>query len=116
MKKRLNEQLSVRSVLLILMSAVLVILISAIIAKATCTPASAVGCDVNCTVQIINNCQYAGFDRVARTCETTDCNICPGGQCGNRGCDGRTVDRPCAACVDHSLGGCSGLPECCNHP
>ncbi len=102
MKKRLNEQLSVRSVLLILMSAVLVILISAIIAKATCTPASAVGCDVNCTVQINNECD-PGFDCVARTCDRI---------CGRPTCNPpRCIESICLGCV---IGRCPGFRECCS--
>src|SRR6266478_923127 len=94
MKKRLNDQLSVQSALLIVVSAVLLILISATVAKA-CGPFSEIGCDINCTVQVINNCKYAGFDRVARTCQyCSGCNP----RCAS------CVQRICAACVDHSLG------------
>ena len=100
MKKRLNDQLSVKSALLILGSAVLLILMSAAVAKACGPFRSKPGCDINCTVQIVNDCTYVGFDCVARTCRDLSLPNHP-------------IDRICAACVDHSLGGCDGLPECC---
>lgn len=106
MKKRLNEQLSVRSALLILGSAVLLILMSATVAKASCGLFSSMGCDINCTKQIINTCKYVGFDCYVRTCQRRIlrgippvCNI---------------YDSICGACIADNLNGCADLPECCN--
>ena len=110
MKKRLDEQLSAQSALLIMVSAVLLILMSAAVAKA-CSPSSAPGCDIGCAVQVVNNCKYAGFDCVARSCQYDTCSSCPGRECG-RTC-GQVFNAPCLACVSHSLGGCRGMPECC---
>ena len=106
MKKRLNEQLSIQSALLIVVSAVLFNLMFATFAKA-CSPFKAAGCDVNCTVQILNDCQSPNvFQCVARTCD----RLCDRPTCNPPRC----IERPCMACVDRSLGGCAGLPECCS--
>ncbi len=105
MKKRLNEQLSVRSALLIVVPAMLLILMSATIAKACGPWQTTVGCDSNCTVQIVNDCSE-GFNCVARTCD----KLCVRPTCNPPRC----ISHICATCVPLYLGGCRGLPECCS--
>src|SRR5215471_14760087 len=106
MKQKLNEPLTFRSAAAIVSFSIIVVLLSGAVAKA-CGSLTALGCDVNCTVQIVNDCSDpVNFHCVVRTCETINCNICPGGECGNRGCDGRIVDKPCGACISVRVNGC----------
>ena len=109
MKKRMNEQLTAQSAVLTLVSAVLLILLSAMIAKA-CSAKAKVGCDVNCTVQIINDCPEF-YSCVFRSCEVDDCSACPGRECG-RSCAGTPRIQACGGCVDYRYG-CKALAECC---
>lgn len=108
MKKRLDEQLSARSALLIMAFAVLLILMSATVAKA-CSATANVGCDINCTVQLINDCPEF-YVCAFRTCQTDTCSSCPGRECG-RTC-GRIIQHPCGGCADYRYG-CKALAECC---
>jgi hypothetical protein len=90
--RKLNEQLSIRSAVLIVVVAVLFVLGAAGVAKAACGSAQAIGCDENCTVQTIK-CD------VLNDCAIRSC------QCPNR-------NRICGGCV-LPADGCDGLAECC---
>src|SRR5947209_6760660 len=108
MRKRLDEQLSAQSALLMIVCAVLLILISAPIAKA-CSATVLKGCDVNCTRQVLNDCPEF-YNCWFRTCQYDTCSSCPGRECG-RGC-GQIIQHPCGGCVDYRYG-CTALAECC---
>jgi hypothetical protein len=126
MKDKLNtRRVTFSSAIQVLMIAVMLVLISGIVAKA-CGPAQAVGCDINCTVQTINDCTQphepcntnadCGQSCVLRTCENQICDGWSGDQCS----DVDLVHSPCGGCVanacaNHTCGtiGCSGLSECC---
>src|SRR5437899_8592565 len=108
--KQHNAPLSLRSAILIMTCSILLELMSAAIAKA-CSPAYALGCDINCTIQIANDCSDpTHLHCVFRTCEYTDCSRCPGGHCGDL-CDGLRY-KACGACIGINAG-CSELYECC---
>lgn len=107
MKRKLNEPLSLNSAISIITFSVLLILVSATIARA-CTPALAIGCDINCTVQIINDCSDPVHNHcVLRTCD--DCSNCSFG-C-HKDC---STFSPCGGCVSRMLDGCTALIECCS--
>jgi hypothetical protein len=108
MKKRMNERLSAQSAFLTIVCAVLLILMSATIAKA-CSFRAYKGCDVNCTVQIINDCPEF-YVCALRSCQYDTCSSCPGKECG-RGC-GQVFNNPCGGCSDYRYG-CKALAECC---
>lgn len=127
-KDKLNtRRVTFSSAVLISIIAVMLVLISGIVAKA-CDPAFGVGCDINCTVQMINDCQQpqepcntnadCGQSCVLRTCESGSCdNLPPDQECFHP----HQVYEPCGGCVanacaNHTCGtiGCSGLSECCN--
>jgi hypothetical protein len=110
MKKRMNEPLSAQSAVLTLVAALLLILLSATIAKAVCSATATIGCDVNCTQQVINDCPEF-YLCVFRSCEMDDCSACPGRECG-RSCAGTPRIQACGGCVDYRYG-CKALAECC---
>jgi hypothetical protein len=106
MKSRLNAQATLSSVIHIVLFAFLLVLLTGVVAKA-CGPLTAVGCDVNCTEQIINDCPNPNTQAcVLRTCD--DCSGCPGKRC-ERSCLKINV---CGGCVPGVLP-CDGLMECC---
>jgi hypothetical protein len=101
MKRKLNERLSLQSLIVISSFSLLLILLSASIARA-CGPAQTKGSDINCTVQVINDCAEPN-SCVLRTCHYAV--LGHGGQCNKH-------DLPCGGCV-FTPRGCSGLIECC---
>jgi hypothetical protein len=126
-KDKLNtRRVTFSSAIQVSIIAVMLVLMSGIVAKA-CGPATAAGCDINCTVQILNDCAQphqpcntnadCGQSCVLRTCETSSCdNLPPDQECFHP----HLIHTPCGACVtngcvNHTCGtfGCSGLVECC---
>lgn len=112
MKRKLNEQLSLKSAALMASLCMLLILTSAAIARA-CGPAQTNGCDVGCAVQYVNDCiNPSSHSCVLRSCEYNDgCEQCEPGPC-ERTCRTPPAYHPCGGCVANPLG-CSGLSECC---
>ena len=105
MRRKLNAQATFSSVIHIVLFAFLVIFLSGIVAKA-CGNLTAVGCNVNCTEQIVNDCD----DPSTQTCVIRTCEVCPP-SCHHclRSCITNNI---CGACVPGPLP-CDGLMECC---
>jgi hypothetical protein len=61
MRNKLNAQITFSSVIQIVLLAFVLIFLSAVVAKASCGNSQALGCDINCTPQIVNDCEsHAG--------------------------------------------------------
>jgi hypothetical protein len=105
MKSKLNTQATLSSVINIVLLAFLLVFLSGVVAKA-CGPLTAVGCDVNCTEQIINDCPNPD----TQTCAIRSCEVCPPG-CNHclRSC---ITTHICGGCVP-GIFPCDGLMECC---
>jgi hypothetical protein len=91
----LNTSLYWRTAALVVGIAVVLLLGFVRIATA-CGPVTAPGCETNCTVQIINDCQG-----------NTECFIMA---CAQR--IGR--DKVCGGCIPKNGLGCTGLLPCCS--
>jgi hypothetical protein len=67
-KRRLDRSLTFQSAVFVIASALALVVLSGAIAKA-CGPPQGQGCDINCTVQTINDCPNPQTQScVARTC------------------------------------------------
>jgi len=99
MKSKLNAQATLSSVIHIVLFAFLLVFLSSVVAKA-CGPLTAVGCDVNCTEQIINDCPNPD----TQTCVLRTCEVCP-----------PTCIRCQRVCItNHVCGGCVPGPFPCD--
>jgi hypothetical protein len=108
MKSKLNAQATLSSVIHIVLFAFLLVFLSGVVAKA-CGPLHALGCDVNWTEQIINDCS----DPNTQTCVLRTCEECtPGCPRCQRSCVTKHV---CGGCDPGPLP-CDGLMECCSKP